>query len=86
MDWFTAYYNSVAGHFGTKPFWPLDVSLHGNHFAPDVLYTKVKVGPKTIRPQDVSAVHVSWTFQAEGHFSLPKDVLHRISGVDGMRG
>ena len=36
-------------------------------------YTKVKVGPKTIRPQDVSAVHVSWTFQAEGHFSPPKD-------------
>ena len=40
-------------------------------------YTKVKVGPKTIRPQDVSALHVSWTFQAEGHFSPPKDVLHQ---------
>ena len=26
-------------------------------------YTKVKVGPKTIRPQDVSALHVSWTYQ-----------------------
>ena len=36
-------------------------------------YTKVKVGPKTIRPQDVLAVHVSWTFQTEGHFSPPKD-------------
>ena len=35
-------------------------------------YTKVKVGPKTIRPQDVSALHVSWTFQAEGHFSPPE--------------
>ena len=40
-------------------------------------YTKVKVRPKTIRPQDVSALHVSWTFEAEGHFSLPKDVLHQ---------
>ena len=40
-------------------------------------YTKVKVGPKTIRPQDVSALHASWTFQAEGHFSPPKDVLHQ---------
>ena len=27
-------------------------------------YTKVKVGQKTIWPQDVSAVHVSWTFQS----------------------
>ena len=40
-------------------------------------YTKVKVGPKTIRPQYVSALHVSWTYQAEGHFSPPKDVLHQ---------
>ena len=44
-------------------------------------YTKVKVGPKTIRPQDVSALHVSWTFQAEGHFSPPKDVLHQTISV-----
>ena len=40
-------------------------------------YTKVKVGPKTIRPQDVSALHVSWTFLAEGYFHPPKDVLHQ---------
>ena len=40
-------------------------------------YTKVKVGPKTIRPQDVSALHVSWTFQTEGYFNPPKDVLHQ---------
>ena len=38
---------------------------------------KLKVGPKTIRSQDVSALHVSWTYQAEGHFSPPKDVLHQ---------
>ena len=39
--------------------------------------TKVKVALKMIRPQDVSALRVSWTFQAEGHFSPPKDVLHQ---------
>ena len=38
---------------------------------------KVKVGPKTIRPQEVSALHFSWTYQAEGHFSPPKGVLHQ---------
>ena len=42
VDWFTAYYNSVARHFGTKPFRPIDVSLHGNHFAPDILLHKSK--------------------------------------------
>ena len=68
MDWFTAYYNSVARHFGTKPFRPIDILLHGSHFAPDVLLHKSK-GPA----KDDSAVHVSWTFQAEGHFSPPKD-------------
>ena len=26
VDWFTAYYNSVARHFCTKPFRPIDVS------------------------------------------------------------
>ena len=36
-------------------------------------YTKVKVGPKTIPPPDVSALHASWTFQAESQFSPPKD-------------
>ena len=36
VDWFTAYYNLIARHFGTKPFRPIDVSSHGNHFAPDV--------------------------------------------------
>ena len=28
-------------------------------------------------PQDVSSLHVSWIFQAEGHFSPQKDVLHQ---------
>ena len=73
MDWFTAYYNSVARHFGTKPFRPKDVSYMEAISPQTFCYTKVKVASKTIRPQDVSAVHVSWTFQAEGHFSPPQD-------------
>ena len=81
VDWFTAYYNSVARHFGIKPFRPLDVPIHGNHSPQTFCYTKIKVSPKTIRPQDVSTLHVSLTCQAEGHFSPPKDVMHQtISG------
>ena len=30
-----------------------------------------------ILSQDVTALHVSWTFQADGHFSPSKDVLHQ---------
>ena len=67
------YYNSVARHFGTKQTFRYMETISPQTFC----YTKVKVGPKTIRPQDVSALHVSWTFQAEGHFSPPKDVLHQ---------
>ena len=71
------YYNSVARHFGTKPFRPL-MFRYVEAISPQTFcYTKVKVGPKTIRPKDVSALHVSWTFQAEGNFSPPKDVLHQ---------
>ena len=77
VDWFTAYYNLVARHFGIKPFRPIDVLLHGDHLAQTFCYTKVKVGPKTIRLQDISALHISWTFQADGHFSPPKDILHQ---------
>ena len=29
VDWVTAYFNSVTRHFGTKPFRPIGVSLHG---------------------------------------------------------
>ena len=65
VDWFTMYYNSVARHFGTKPFRPL-MFRYVEAISPQTFcYTKVKVGPKTIRPQDVSVLHVSWTFQAE---------------------
>ena len=77
VDWFTVSYNTVARHFGTEPFRPMMFRYVEAISLQTFCYTKVMVGPKTIRPQDVSALHVSWIFQAEGHLSPLKDVLHQ---------
>ena len=81
-DWFTAYYNSVARHVGTKPFRPItDIPLHWMSRYKTIsppqtfCYSEVKVHPEKFRPYTFPGPFRLAVISA--YFTLLKDIRHQ---------